>query len=376
VGVCCGGVEVDLKAMSAKKILLATICVLMMVGAGQAQSADTSNGLKAAYAVRTLQQWYKQDTGLYAQPTGWWNTANAITVLADYSRATGSTLYFPVMANTFVNASPASHTKDFLNEYNDDEGWWALAWIDSYDLTNNVQYLAMAETIFADMSTQWESKTCGGGIWWTKKNGGSYKNAIANELYLSVAASLANREQNTTRKAMYVKWAQAEWKWFKASGMINAQNLVNDGLEQKNPGACTNNGHKTWSYNQGVILGGLVELYKADHDATLLPVANAIASATIAKLVTADRVFTDGAVHGGDVPQFKGIFVRNLVDLNKATPDEKYKTFIEVNAKSIWASDQGADYEFGGLWQGPFDSGDATRQTSALDVFVAAIAVQ
>ncbi len=53
--------------------------------------------------------------------------------------------------------------------------------------------------------------------------------------------------------------------------MINAQSLVNDGLNSSNPNACTNNGRTTWTYNQGVILGGLVELYNADKDPTLLP---------------------------------------------------------------------------------------------------------
>jgi hypothetical protein len=39
--------------------------------------------------------------------------------------------------------------------------------------------------------------------------------------------------------------------------MINSHNNINDGLSLK---ICENNGHTVWSYNQGVILGGLVEL--------------------------------------------------------------------------------------------------------------------
>ena len=339
---------------------------------GSRSSAPTSYRQQATYGVQTLQQWYVRSTGLYAAPSGWWNAANSITMLANYSRATGSRRYLPVLANTFKRASAAQNTTNFLNSYDDDEGWWALAWIDAYDLTGKRAYLTMAETIFADIAAQWDTTTCGGGVWWKKPN--TYKNAIANELFLAVAASLANRTTGTA-SASNLAWAQREWAWFKASGMINSQNLINDGLTSTNPSACTNNRRTTWSYNQGVILGALVELYKADHDPALLPQAEAIANASITHL-TVNGILVDPTVSGGDTPQFKGVFVRNLMVLYAAAPNSQYKTFVDTNANSIWRNDQGPNHEFGGLWQGPFDSADATRQTSALDALIAAAAMQ
>jgi predicted alpha-1,6-mannanase (GH76 family) len=330
---------------------------------------------EANYGIQPLQQWYSQGSGLYSAPSGWWNSANAITVLVNYSRITNSTQYVSAIANTFKNANSAHGTTNFINNYVDDEGWWALAWIDAYDLTGNAAYLTMAQTIFADMASEWNTTTCGGGVWWNKSRGGTYKNAIANELFLSVAASLANRVSDPTPRAQYLTWAQTEWQWFKNSGMINSQNLVNDGLTSTNPNACTNNGATTWSYNQGVILGGLVELYKADQDRALLPQAQAIAAAAIARLTTPSGILSE-PVSGGDLPQFKGIFVRNLMALYEAAPKVQYKTFVDANADSIWTNDQGPNYEFGAVWQGPFDSADATRQTSALDAMIAAIQMQ
>ena len=328
---------------------------------------------QASKGVQALQHWYSQSSGLYASPTGWWNAANSITVLADYERVTGDTAYYSVLANTFTAAQKTS--PNFVNSYYDDDGWWALAWIDAYDLTGNAAYLSMAETIFSAMTGGWDTATCGGGEWWSTAR--TYKNAIANELFLAVAAKLANRTTGSA-SAVYLSWAQKEWTWFKASGMINTQSLINDGLTSTNPNTCTNNGKTTWSYNQGVILGGLVELYLADQDATLLPQASAIANAAIAKLSTTSGVLTE-QVSGTDLPQFKGIFLRNLRALYKAVPSAQggpYKTFAETNANSIWSSDQGPGVEFGGYWQGPFDSGDATRQTSALDTLIAAAAMQ
>lgn len=364
------------KRLIQRGVFLYGLCMLSVTGcaASRPQSASAPPGYsqQATYGVQALQQFYVQSTGLYAAPSGWWNAANAMTVLANYSKVTGSTQYLNVLANTFVQASAANKTANFINSYDDDEGWWALAWIDAYDLTGDSRYLAMSQTIFADIAAQWDTTTCGGGVWWKKPN--QYKNAIANELFLAVAASLANRTTGTAA-ASYLAWAQKEWAWFKGSGMINSQSLINDGLNSTNPDACTNNGGNTWSYNQGVILGGLAELYKADHDSTLLSQAAAIANATLTQL-TVNGILVDRSVSGGDAPQFKGVFARNLMYLDAVAPDPRYKAFVDANANSIWSNDQGPNHDFGALWQGPFDSADATRQTSALDALVAAASMQ
>ena len=337
---------------------------------GSTVTAAQSYTQQAASGIQTLQQWYLPSSGLYASPSGWWNSANSITALANYERVSGDTSYYSVIANTFT-AAQGAHA-NFVNDYYDDNGWWALAWIDAYDVTGNPAYLSMAETIFTAITAGWDS-TCGGGVWWNTPR--TYKNAIPNELFLSIAAKLANRTSGSV-SASYLNWAQREWTWFKNSGMINAQNLINDGLNSSNPNACTINGDITWSYNQGVILGGLVELYHADNDPTLLPQAEAIANAAIANL-TQNGILTDpGSMSGGDAPQFKGIFLRNLMALYVADPDPRYQAFADANAKSIVADDQGPNCEFGALWQGPFDSADATRQTSALDALIAAAAMQ
>ncbi len=334
---------------------------------------------QAAYGVETLQGWYVPSSGLYQKPTDWWNSANAITVLVDYSRATHTTQYLSAVANTFSNANKAYGTTDFINDSNDDEGWWAVAWIDAYDLTKKPGYLAMAEVIFKDMTTQWDTTTCGGGVWWSKDLKNSpYKNAVTNELFLEIAASLANRETDRTQKLQYLAWAEKEWRWFKASGMINSRNMINDGLNAANPAACTNNNGTTWTYNQGVILGGLAELSKADHDPALLTEAQAIAKATMTNLITTTGVLKELDGKGPDRPQFKGIFMRNLTRLYWASPRGEYRDFAKKNADSVWRSNQEVSrqevkHQFGENWEGPFDSGDGTRQTAALDALIAAI---
>ncbi len=227
----------------------------------------------SAAGLKTLQSWYVEETGLW-KTTGWWNGANALTVLDGYSKLSDTPDFRAIIANTFERNSE----KHFLNEYYDDEGWWALGWAGAYEVTHDARYLEMSETIFADMSGGWDDAICGGGIWWKKP--GQYKNAIANELFLSVAAKLASLTQDAQSRATYLDWAQREWKWFAASGMINSENLVNDGLDA----TCHNNRRTAWTYNQGVIIGGLTVLSKQSGDPKLLQVAQSIALSAMARL--------------------------------------------------------------------------------------------
>jgi len=320
--------------------------------------------------VETLQSWYVWETGLWAT-TGWWNAANALTALVNYLMVSGSTadqsVYQSVIANTYAKNAPGG----FLNRYYDDEGWWALAWIDAYDWSGDTTYLDMARSIFDDMTGGWDD-VCGGGIWWSKDR--TYKNAIANELFLSVAAHLANRVTDPDQQAEDLAWAEREWQWFLQSGMINSRNLINDGLDSQ----CQNNRRTTWTYNQGVILGGLVELSQQDQDPSLPDAAQAIALATIEGLTDANAVLHDPCEPncGRDGVQFKGIFLRNLAALNDSFPEKRYVGWAEINARSIWNDDQGPGHQFGQVWSGPFDSGDASRQSCALDALIAAAEMQ
>jgi predicted alpha-1,6-mannanase (GH76 family) len=334
----------------------------MIAGIASAESYDQ----QAALAIRGLQSWYDAKTGLY-NTTGWWNSANAITTLADYSRISGSREFDSVFSNTFDAAQKKAPR--FINRYYDDEGWWALAWIDAYDLTGDERYLAMAGSIFADMAGAWDN-TCSGGIWWSKDR--KYKNAIANELFLSVAAHLALRAKTPRERKQYRAWATREWRWFSHSGMINPGHLVNDGLDAH----CANNHQTVWTYNQGVILGGLAELSRAQHKSDLLRAAGSIAAAALSSPALVDA---HGVLHepcepncGGDGSQFKGIFVRNLRSLDEVAPLPKYGTFIVTNADIIWSGAHGPDYHLGLSWSAPFGEANASTQSSAADALVAA----
>ncbi len=349
-----------------RKLLVLGLLLLPYASWSQSTPADPKRAAEflaeSAAGVKTLQSWYAEDTGLW-KTTGWWNAANALTMLVDYSKLGGASDLRPVIANSFERNSQ----KHFLNQFYDDQGWWALGWAGAYELTHEARYLEMAELIFDDMTGGWD-ETCGGGIWWKKPK--QYKNAIANELFLSVAAKLASLTQDADKRTKYLEWAQREWKWFAASGMINPDNLVNDGLDA----ACHNNHRNTWTYNQGVILGGLTTLAKVSGDTKPLQAAQSIALSAIARLTDLDGVLHDScepARCGNDAPQFKGIFSRNLAILNAAAPAPGFRAFLRRNAESIWKN-RDAEGQFGLVWSGPSDVKTAATQTSALDALTAA----
>ena len=366
---------------------------------------------QARAALATLQAWYNPSTGLW-ETTGWWNSANCLTLLADFAAIDPdvASLAKGVFENTFLRAPQTTlqmtklmendievsyysdlypflpksvpiprpiHPQSFLNEYYDDEGWWALSWIRVYDITHEDKYLSVAVTIFEDMLDGYTSPC--GGIWWRKSK--DYVGAIENELFLSVAAHLANRTPDGTKRAFYLSWALRQWKWFLGSGMINSDNLINNGLQIKvcrEQNKTQSDNGTVWTYNQGVILGGLLELTRAVGDEGLLRAAESIALAAITHLTDINGILHEPCEPNnchGDGSQFKGIFLRNLGKLQVVLQRKDFATFIKKNAQSIWAHDRGTGSNLGLVWSGPFLGVDASTQSSALDALVAAAVV-
>jgi predicted alpha-1,6-mannanase (GH76 family) len=344
------------------KRLLAVIVAAMLLFPAVAVADEERPGQWARASGAVLAGWYNPSTGVY-DTTNWWNAANALNAEIDLSRRH----HLPVGAAHAAITYEKHIAGGFLNHYYDDEGWWALTWINAYDLTRDLRYLAVARALFDDMAAGWDD-VCGGGIWWSKAK--TYKNAIPNELFISLAARLAQR----TGERHYLDWAKRGWAWFAGTGMINSANLVNDGLDDN----CANNGRPTWTYNQGVILGALTDLAQLTRDRRLLATAHRIAGAAITTVVHPNGILREPCEPtncGADGPQFKGIFMRNLSYLHSREPRARYAAFIRLNAKSIWHSNRTPADQLGLIWTGPFDSADAARQSSAQDALNAADAI-
>jgi hypothetical protein len=314
--------------------------------------------------VAQLLDYYGAGNGLIGK--SWWQAAVALSTIETYAQATGDTGFDTVIQRAFILNSTGS----FENGADDDTAWWALAWLQAYDLTRKPAYLAMAETDADYIHEDWDS-TCGGGIWWTRTPR-SYKNAIANELFLELTAWLHNSIRGDTK---YLAWAQAEWSWFQHSGMINSENLINDGLGNN----CQNNGQPTWTYNQGVVLAGLAQLYRATGNRQLLAEAERIATAAISHL-TVGGVLTEPCQGAGCTPgldtntqSFKGIFVQDLKVLAVTAKTTQFNAFFTAQARAIRGHDTTAGGQHGMFWAGPVADVTSYSQASAVAALVAAL---
>jgi hypothetical protein len=315
-------------------------------------------------AATALMMRFDRTTALF-DTNGWWTGANALTAVIDNIKRSGMTSYQYAIASTYdknINAQGGQ----FRNGYLDDTGWWGLAWVDAYDVTGDSRYLATARADADYMYSYWDG-TCGGGVWWSTAR--TSKNAIENSLYIQLDAELSKRISGDTT---YRNRAQQAWTWFQGTGMLNGSNLVNDGI---NLSTCKNNGDVTWTYNQGVLIDGLVQLNKLTGDANALAVARRIGDA----MTTSGYLSPGGILRepnesdscNNDGASFKGAAIRGLGALNTAVGGA-YNTYLSRNADGAYGTDRNSLDAYGPHWAGPFTQTDHRCQHSALDLLNAA----
>ena len=320
-------------------------------------------GTPEAASTTALMQYYDPSTGLWDTSVTW-QDAQALTTLIDYMQQTGDSFYAYAISQIYYDNDSAQ----FTDQYLDDTGWWGLAWLRAYQYTGDSVYLQTAEYDDNYMSDYW-SGSCGGGLWWSTSE--SNLNAVENEVYLELSAELHNVLSGDTT---YLNRADQEWSWFSGSGLINSQNLVNDGI---NLSTCQNNGNPTYTYNQGTILAGLAQLSQATGNTSVLSTADSIATAATTDLET-NGILTDPcepSYCANDGYSFKGIFVRDLGEFARSTADGAYNSFLSDQASSIVANDTDGDGQSGLYWAGPVQDLGFANQQSALDALTAQIAL-
>ena len=325
-------------------------------------------------ATRLVTCYYDERTGLWKNELAW-QSGNTLESLANLIALVDSPLRY-VFYLTLMRTGMFVGGDCF-----DDYQWWLLGWMQVFSVDPNVKYLYRAADIYDVVTSKaWNASVCAGGIQWCPNS--IYKNAITNELFLASSMRLHPYATLLGKPSTYyLDWALKEWQWFENSGIINSNYLINDGLNINN-NVCTNNNQTTWTYNQGVVLSGLALLYNATGNVTLLTVAQNIADATIEYLTYPNEILKEPCEPNCDNDQklFKGIFARHLSYLlpylTDATHIEKYSSFLQHNALSLWSSDRcEKDGLFGLFWDyragnSCEPSRDSATTSSSLDLFL------
>ena len=104
----------------------------------------------------------------------------------------------------------------------------------------------------------------------------------------------------------------------------------------------------TWTYPQGVLIGGLIALTTITRDRRLLATARRVAGAVIrSPALSPHGVLREPceARSSCDADQimFKGIFIGNLSRLDSRLPGRPYRAYLSRNARSVWDRDRRAD---------------------------------
>jgi mannan endo-1,6-alpha-mannosidase len=266
-----------------------------------------------------------------------------------------------------------------------------------------VEFLTVARQVFEWIWTNgWdEGGACGGGMWWDYTN--TSKEAITNVQMLQLGARLYRLQNDTTDKALLAQVLQ-QWKFIVTNQLVNPVTYLTAARAVGSHDNCTHNGDYRWSYLDGVMIGGLVELSHILHEQSYLDLAHRIANATIVAksingtfmsacdLATCDHITSDNA------KMFKGIFVRNLrylMDASNETMQARYKPWLQFNMASVINNSRcepnGSLAKchvvfldgppcgpksvpvFSEKWGGPFNYSAPMQQASAMDLFVSNI---
>ena len=227
----------------------------------------------AQIAARNLLQFYDGfrrggTIGMFQSPVYWWESGAAWNAYLDFWRYTGNDSYNDVTKTALlwqVGSNNDYLPSNFSNSAgNDDQAFWAMAAMSAaeYNFTNPAsnqpQWLALAQAVFNQQASRWDTQYCGGGLRWQVyqfNTGYNYKNSISNGAFFNLAARLARYTGNTT----YGDWAEKVWNWQLQSGFTNSTTYaIYDGAQVP---TCSNMNQVQWTYNNGLFMGGCAFMY-------------------------------------------------------------------------------------------------------------------
>lgn len=197
-------------------------------------------------------------------------------------------------------------------KFYDDNEWIALAFLLRHNMALHGDRTALtrAGQIFALVVAAWDTDPnhpAPGGVFWSQNPANGNRNTVSN----APGAEVGLRLYLATRQRYYLDWATRMYEW------VRSNMLAPNGLYWDHIDLAGNIEMTQWSYNQGVMIGAGILLYRATGLEKYLTQARATATAALDYYAKDERYFTQPA-------QFHAIFFSNLLQLWSAAPDPSY----------------------------------------------------
>lgn len=213
-----------------------------------------------------------QAVGDVQDPYYWWVAGGLWGLMLDYYHYTKDPSYNEVILQALldkVNLGPENNyepPEHKLEEGNDDLFFWGSAVLSAAERnfpqpkSDLPSWLEISENVFSQLESRWDTKDCGGGIFWQIRadnpNGLKYKNTISNGGAMNLAARLAR----ATGKSSYLDWAEKIWDWSWNLKMIDNNNYhVYDGAGIES--GCKKTNVEAYTYTTGIYLEAAAVMY-------------------------------------------------------------------------------------------------------------------
>ena len=238
---------------------------------------NDTNAVWACRAVDALQNnWFPSPiAGLYSYLDwngfdGFWQNGVVLETLANFAAYTRSRRYESVLLASWRSLEDLLHAYFPLPSC-DDELWFALAFARIYEVTGQVRFLNTSQQLLNfTWHTCWDfTGTCSGGMFFG--DGHRIKITITNAQTLLLAAKL----YRLTSHDEHLHQALQVAAYLPNNQVLHADShLVSDELDVT---SCQPNARTNYSYNAGMTMAGLTELYKATNRTSVLQLAHAVA---------------------------------------------------------------------------------------------------
>ncbi|MER6006616.1 glycoside hydrolase family 76 protein [Nonomuraea angiospora] len=153
--------------------------------------------------------------GLY---TDFWWEAQLWELVMDAYQRTGGAAYRQLIDDVY--AGFVAYYPTFANDFNDDLGWWALA----YEITRDATYLNRSRALFDQIWAE-QDTAFGGGIWW-RRSVHTQKNVATNAPAVITATML----YAATGDASYLTDARAAADWA-TTYLTNGGTMMHEGSD-------------------------------------------------------------------------------------------------------------------------------------------------